>query len=42
MALGHNLDDMAQSIIMNLQKGNIERSVRLAPHTDAPIEGLAP
>ena len=42
MALGHNLDDMAQSIIMNFQKGNIERSVRLAPHTDAPIEGLAP
>ncbi|MBT7321411.1 MAG: tRNA 2-thiocytidine biosynthesis protein TtcA, partial [Euryarchaeota archaeon] len=36
MALGHNLDDMAQSIIMNFQKGNIERSVRLAPHTDAP------
>ena len=42
MALGHNLDDMAQSIIMNFQKGNIERSVRLAPHTDDPIEGLAP
>ena len=29
MALGHNLDDMAQSIVMNFQKGNIERSVRL-------------
>ena len=42
MALGHNLDDMAQSILMNLQKGEIERSVRLAPHTDIPIEGLAP
>ena len=42
MALGHNLDDMAQSILMNLQKGEIERSVRLAPHTDTPIEGLAP
>lgn len=42
LALGHNLDDMAQSILMNLQKGEIERSVRLAPHTDAPIEGLAP
>ncbi|GIS41739.1 MAG: hypothetical protein Ct9H90mP14_1950 [Methanobacteriota archaeon] len=41
MALGHNLDDMAQSILMNLQKGEIERSVRLAPHTDTPIEGLA-
>ena len=42
MALGHNLDDMAQSILMNLQKGDIERSVRLAPHTDSPLEGLAP
>ena len=42
MALGHNLDDMAQSILMNLQKGDIERSVRLAPHTAIPIDGLAP
>jgi uncharacterized protein (TIGR00269 family) len=42
MALGHNLDDMAQSILMNLQKGEIDRSVRLAPHTDNPIEGIAP
>ena len=42
MALGHNLDDMAQSILMNLQKGEIERSIRLAPHTSSPLEGLAP
>ena len=42
MALGHNLDDMAQSILMNLQKGEIDRSIRLAPHTETPIEGLAP
>ena len=42
MALGHNLDDMAQSIIMNLQKGDIDRSVRLAPHTDTPIDGIVP
>ena len=42
MALGHNLDDMAQSILMNLQKGEIERSVRLAPHTHSKIDGLAP
>lgn len=42
MALGHNLDDMAQSIMMNLQKGDIDRSVRLAPHTDTPIEGIVP
>ena len=42
MALGHNLDDMAQSILMNLQKGEIERSVRLAPHTNSMIDGLVP
>ena len=42
MALGHNLDDMAQSILMNLQKGEIDRSVRLAPHTNSQIEGLIP
>ena len=42
MALGHNLDDMAQSILMNLQKGEIERSVRLAPHTHSMIDGLVP
>ena len=41
MALGHNLDDMAQSILMNFQKGEVERSIRLAPHTENPIEGIA-
>ena len=42
MALGHNLDDMAQSILMNLQNGDVERTIRLAPHTWDPIEGLVP
>jgi len=42
MALGHNLDDMAQSVLMNLQKGEMERIIRLAPHTEFPLEGLAP
>ena len=42
MALGHNLDDMAQSILMNFQKGEVERSIRLAPHTENPIDGIAP
>ena len=42
MALGHNLDDMAQSVLMNLQKGEVERSVRLAPHTQFPIDGIVP
>jgi len=42
MALGHNLDDVAQSVLMNLQKGEIERIVRLAPHTESNVEGLVP
>ena len=42
VAFGHNLDDMAQTVLMNLQKGDLERTVRLAPHSWAPMEGLAP
>ena len=42
MALGHNLDDTAQSILMNLGKGEMERIIRLAPHTSMPLAGLAP
>jgi len=33
LATGHNLDDEAQSILMNQFKGNIERSARLGPVT---------
>tara|TARA_B100002052_G_scaffold216538_1_gene198518 strand:+ start:4831 stop:5622 length:792 start_codon:yes stop_codon:yes gene_type:complete len=42
IALGHNLDDVAQSVLMNLQKGEVDRTARLAPHTTQPIDGLAP
>jgi uncharacterized protein (TIGR00269 family) len=42
IALGHNLDDMAQTIMMNMQNGDIERTLRLAPHTSTPLEGMAP
>jgi uncharacterized protein (TIGR00269 family) len=42
IALGHNLDDMAQTIMMNLQNGDLERTLRLAPHTNTPIDGMAP
>jgi len=42
MALGHNLDDTAQSILMNFSKGEMERIIRLAPHTSMPLDGLAP
>lgn len=33
LATGHNLDDEAQSILMNQFRGNIERSARLGPLT---------
>ncbi len=32
VATGHNLDDMAQSILMNVLNGDAERLGRLAPH----------
>lgn len=32
LATGHNLDDMAQSIMMNFARGDIERMARLGPH----------
>jgi uncharacterized protein (TIGR00269 family) len=32
LALGHNLDDMAQSIMMNVVNGDVQRLLRLAPH----------
>ena len=41
VALGHNLDDMAQTVLMNMTNGDIDRTLRLAPHTDAPVDGLA-
>ena len=42
MALGHNLDDMAQTVLMNMSNGDMERTLRLAPHTSTPIDGLPP
>ena len=42
MALGHNLDDTAQAMLMNLGKGEIDRIIRIAPHTEAPLDGLTP
>lgn len=32
LATGHNLDDMAQSILMNFVNGDIEKLARLGPH----------
>lgn len=42
IALGHNLDDMAQTVLMNMANADIERTLRLAPHTMTPVDGLAP
>jgi uncharacterized protein (TIGR00269 family) len=41
LALGHNLDDMAQSILMNFMRGDVERLARLGPH-DRVQPGLVP
>ena len=32
LATGHNLDDTAQSILMNFMRGDVERLARLGPH----------
>ena len=42
---GHNLDDQAQTVLMNYLKGDLERQARLAPHTPEDTgahEGLVP
>ncbi len=33
LATGHNLDDIAQSVMMNFVRGDMERLARLGPHT---------
>lgn len=41
LATGHNLDDTAQSILMNFVRGDVERMARMAPH-DVVKPGLVP
>jgi len=41
LATGHNLDDTAQSVLMNFMRGDIERLARLGPHTKVQ-PGLIP
>ena len=41
VALGLNLDDYAQSILMNVTKGDVSRYIRMAPHKYTR-EGLVP
>ncbi len=41
LATGHNLDDNAQSILMNVARGDIEKLARMAPHANLQ-KGLIP
>ena len=41
LATGLNLDDTAQSILMNFSRGDVERLVRMGPHKKKQ-EGLVP
>jgi len=41
LATGHNLDDLAQSILMNVATGDLEKLFRLGPHL-SPVGGLVP
>jgi uncharacterized protein (TIGR00269 family) len=41
LATGHNLDDTAQSVLMNFMRGDVERLARLGPH-DKVQPGLIP
>ncbi len=41
IATGHNLDDTAQSILMNITKADVEKLARLGPHVRIQ-EGLVP
>lgn len=41
LVTGHNLDDMAQSILMNFTNGDMQKLARLGPHTRIQL-GLVP
>jgi len=41
LATGHNLDDIAQTILMNIFKGDLKRLFRMGPHSTV-IDGLVP
>ena len=41
LVLGFNLDDLAQTVLMNLVRGDLDRLVRMAPHR-VPQPGLVP
>ena len=41
VALGINLDDYSQSILMNVMRGDFDKMLRMAPH-NRKVEGLVP
>ncbi len=41
LVTGHNLDDVAQGVLMNLLKGEVRRLGRMAPHRQA-LPGMVP
>lgn len=41
IAIGHNLDDTTQSILMNITKGDVKKLARMAPHVNIQ-KGLIP
>ncbi|MDO5861273.1 MAG: TIGR00269 family protein [Thermoplasmata archaeon] len=41
LATGHNLDDTAQSVMMNFVRGDVDRLARMAPHQTV-MPGLVP
>jgi uncharacterized protein (TIGR00269 family) len=41
LATGHNLDDMAQTILMNIMSADLQRIARLGPHIE-PVPGFIP
>ena len=41
LVTGHNLDDMAQTVLMNVMSADLSRLVRMGPHLD-PVAGFVP
>lgn len=43
LAMGHNLDDVAQTLLMNHLKGDVDRLARMGPHRAEQVQpGLVP
>lgn len=42
LATGHNLDDVAQTVLMNVARADVVRLARLGPHLAPPTDGMVP